>query len=74
RPTETDEMVAVFKSLNQETGITILLIEHVMRAVMSLSHHVAVLHHGKKISEGTPGHITQDPEVLDCYLGEEEDV
>ena len=74
RPTETDEMVAVFKSLNQETGITILLIEHVMRAVMSLSHHVAVLHHGEKISEGTPEHISQDPAVLDCYLGEEEDV
>ncbi len=74
RPTETDEMVAVFKSLNQETGITILLIEHVMRAVMSLSQHVAVLHHGEKISEGTPEHISQDPAVLECYLGEEEDV
>lgn len=74
RPTETDEMVAVFKSLNEETGITILLIEHVMRAVMSLSHHVAVLHHGEKISEGTPEHISQDSAVLDCYLGEEEEV
>jgi branched-chain amino acid transport system ATP-binding protein len=46
RPTETDRMVAVFRRLNQETGLTILLIEHVMRAVMALSRHVIVLNYG----------------------------
>ncbi len=70
RPTETDRMVAALKRLVAETGLTILLIEHVMRAVMALSHHVIVLHHGEKISEGTPEHVTQDPAVLECYLGE----
>lgn len=70
RPTETDRMVAVLKRLRDETGLTILLIEHVMRAVMALSDHVIVLHHGEKISEGTPEHVTKDPAVLECYLGE----
>jgi branched-chain amino acid transport system ATP-binding protein len=70
RPTETDRMVATLKRLRAETGLTILLIEHVMRAVMALSDHVIVLHHGEKISEGTPEKVTRDPAVLECYLGE----
>ncbi|MCW5773380.1 MAG: ABC transporter ATP-binding protein [Rhodospirillaceae bacterium] len=70
RPTETDRIVAVLKRLRDESGLTILLIEHVMRAVMALSDHVVVLHHGEKISEGTPEHVTKDPAVLECYLGE----
>jgi branched-chain amino acid transport system ATP-binding protein len=70
RPTETDRMVVVLKRLRAETGLTILLIEHVMRAVMALSDRVIVLHHGEKISEGTPEHVTKDPAVLECYLGE----
>ncbi len=70
RPTETDRIVAVLRRLRAETGITILLIEHVMRAVMALSDQVIVLHHGEKISEGTPEKVTKDPAVLECYLGE----
>ena len=69
RPTETDRMVAVFRKLNEETGVTILLIEHVMRAVMALSHHIVVLHHGQKICEGTPEAVARDPRVLESYLG-----
>jgi len=71
RPTETDRMVAIFRKLNDETGITILLIEHVMRAVMALSRHVVVLNYGKVLAEGTPENVTRDPEVLACYLGAE---
>jgi branched-chain amino acid transport system ATP-binding protein len=74
RPTETDEMVATFKELNRDTGLTILLIEHVMRAVMALSQHIVVLHHGEKISEGAPEQVVRDQAVLDCYLGEEVEV
>jgi branched-chain amino acid transport system ATP-binding protein len=70
RPTETDRMVAILKRLRDESGLTILLIEHVMRAVMALSERVVVLHHGEKISEGTPAEVTRDPAVLECYLGE----
>jgi branched-chain amino acid transport system ATP-binding protein len=71
RPTETDQLVAVFRQLNRETGLTILLIEHVMRAVMALAQHIVVLHHGETICEGAPDKVVRDPAVLDCYLGEE---
>jgi branched-chain amino acid transport system ATP-binding protein len=71
RPTEVDEMVAVFRRINAETGLTILLIEHVMRAVMALAQHIVVLHHGEKICAGPPEAVVRDPAVLACYLGEE---
>jgi branched-chain amino acid transport system ATP-binding protein len=70
RPTEVDEMVAVFRRINAESGLTILLIEHVMRAVMALAQHIVVLHHGEKICEGAPETVVRDPAVLECYLGE----
>jgi branched-chain amino acid transport system ATP-binding protein len=70
RPTEVDEMVEVFRRINAETGLTILLIEHVMRAVMALAQHIVVLHHGEKICEGAPDAVVRDPAVLECYLGE----
>ena len=73
RPTECDEMVEVFRSLNRE-GLTILLIEHVMRAVMALAKHIGVLHHGKVIARGTPAEVVRNPAVLECYLGEETEV
>jgi branched-chain amino acid transport system ATP-binding protein len=74
RPTECDQMVEVFRSLNRSDGLTILLIEHVMRAVMALAQHIGVLHHGVVIARGTPGEIVRDPAVLECYLGEETEV
>jgi branched-chain amino acid transport system ATP-binding protein len=71
RPTETDRLVAILAGLNRREGLTILLIEHVMRAVMQLAQRIVVLHHGEKIAEGTPETVVRDPAVLDCYLGEE---
>jgi branched-chain amino acid transport system ATP-binding protein len=71
RPTEMDQMVALFRDLNTKLGLTILLIEHVMRAVMALSSRIIVLHHGEVIATGTPAEVTRDPAVLECYLGEE---
>jgi len=69
RPAEIDAMVAVFRALVRETGVTILLTEHVMRAVMALSDRVVVVHHGQKIAEGAPTEVARDPRVLECYLG-----
>jgi branched-chain amino acid transport system ATP-binding protein len=74
RPTETDQMVAVFRELNRSEGVTILLIEHVMRAVMALAQHVGVLHHGELIARGAPEEVVRNPAVLECYLGEETEV
>ena len=71
RPTETDVMVGAFRRLNAEQGVMILLIEHVMRAVMALAQRVYVLHHGEIIAHGTPQQVTQDPRVLQSYLGAE---
>ncbi len=71
RPTEIDQMVKLLRDLNSARGLTILLIEHVMRAVMALSLRVIVMHHGQVIAAGTPDEIARDPAVLECYLGEE---
>ncbi len=74
RPTECDQMVAVFREINRADGTTILLIEHVMRAVMALAKHIGVLHHGEVIARGTPEQVVRDPAVLECYLGEEAEI
>jgi branched-chain amino acid transport system ATP-binding protein len=70
RPTETDRMIAILRDLNG-TGLTILLIEHVMRAVMALATRVLVLHHGAAIAQGPPAAVVRDPAVIHSYLGAE---
>jgi branched-chain amino acid transport system ATP-binding protein len=70
RPTEVDEMVAIIRRL-REGGITIFIIEHIMRAIMALSDRIAVLHFGTKIAEGTPQEIAHDERVVKAYLGED---
>jgi len=71
RPTETDRIVAVLKEINRTSGLTILLIEHVMRAVMALAQRVLVLHHGAVIAQGDPAAVVRDPAVVKSYLGTE---
>jgi branched-chain amino acid transport system ATP-binding protein len=70
RPTEVDEVVAIIKRL-RESGMTVFVIEHIMRAIMALSDRVAVLHFGVKIAEGTPQEIAHDERVIKAYLGDE---
>jgi branched-chain amino acid transport system ATP-binding protein len=72
RPTEVDAMVAFLRELSARSGLTILLIEHVMRAVMALAAEVVVVSYGEKIAQGAPQEIARDPAVLDVYLGEQE--
>lgn len=69
-PAETDSLIRLIQEVNRN-GVTILLIEHVMRAVMALSHRVIVLNFGAKIAEGKPQEIIKNPEVIKAYLGEE---
>jgi amino acid/amide ABC transporter ATP-binding protein 1, HAAT family (TC 3.A.1.4.-) len=70
RPTETDRIVATLRELNRG-GLTILLIEHVMRAVTALASRILVLHHGAAIAEGNPEQVLRDPAVVESYLGAE---
>lgn len=70
RPAEVDEVVAIIKNLRNQ-GVTIFVIEHIMRAIMALSDRIVVIHFGKKISEGTPKDVASDENVIKAYLGDE---
>jgi branched-chain amino acid transport system ATP-binding protein len=67
-PKETDEAIALIKQINKQ-GVTVLIVEHVMRVIMGLCNRVIVLQHGEKICEGTPQHVCSDQNVIDVYLG-----
>jgi len=67
-PSEIDQAVALIGKLS-ERGLTIVIVEHVMRAIMAVARHIVVLDHGQKIAEGTPREIVENPEVVRAYLG-----
>jgi len=67
-PAEIDQAVALVGKLSQR-GLTIVIVEHVMRAIMAVARHIVVLDHGQKIAEGSPREIVENPEVIRAYLG-----
>jgi branched-chain amino acid transport system ATP-binding protein len=69
-PSEVDDAVQFIKDI-RSSGMTIIMIEHVMRAVMALCEQILVINYGKKIAEGTPEEVTANPEVISAYLGED---
>jgi branched-chain amino acid transport system ATP-binding protein len=68
-PTEIERMVKVIRSIRDQ-GISILIIEHLMQAIMELSDRIVVLNSGQKLAEGTPGEIANNPAVIEAYLGD----
>jgi branched-chain amino acid transport system ATP-binding protein len=72
-PRESAELNALLTFIRDEHKVTLLLIEHDMSVVMEISDHVVVLDYGRKISDGTPVSVRNDPAVIRAYLGEEED-
>jgi branched-chain amino acid transport system ATP-binding protein len=72
RPNETEEMIEMIQQIRRQ-GVAILLVEHVMKVIMSLADRIIVIHHGEMISIGEPGDVVKDPAVIDAYLGEVND-
>jgi len=67
-PKESDEAIALIRLVNKQ-GVTVLMVEHIMKVIMGLCSRVVVLHHGEKICEGTPEKVCNDENVINVYLG-----
>jgi branched-chain amino acid transport system ATP-binding protein len=67
--TEVDQAVGLIRDINR-SGVTVLVVEHIMRAIRGVSDRILVMHHGRKIAEDAPDRVLSDPQVIEAYLGE----
>ncbi len=72
RPQEMDRLGSILKKIHEELGISMIVVEHVMRFVMKLSERIVVMHEGAKIAEGTPNEVSNNEKVINAYLGSKE--
>lgn len=71
---EVDDALGLIQRLKQRYGLSIIIIEHVMKVLMRMSHRIVVMHEGHKLMEGTPAEVGADPRVIRAYLGEQQNV
>ncbi len=67
-----DRLGSILKKIHEELGISMIVVEHVMRFVMKLSERIVVMHEGAKIAEGTPNEVSNNEKVINAYLGSKE--
>ncbi len=68
-PTEVDEAIEIIKAIRSELGVTIIIVEHIMKVIMTISDRIHVIAYGETITEGSPEEVAKNPQVIEAYLG-----